>query len=161
MNQLFFLFESKVFSLISAIYVVLGTIIAFSCKNYTILMKLFVITLISLFALSFTIKDIPDDVANALKQGNVSELVKHFADKVSIKVLDQEDLLSKSQTQALIQDFFIKHKVKGYQTSHTSIVNGNQQFITGTLDTNNGKFRISILVRGSVISQFRIENDND
>lgn len=123
-------------------------------------MKLFVITLISLFSLSFNLKDITDDVANALKQGNSSELVKNFAEKISIKILNQEDLLSKSQAQAVIEDFFSKHKVKSYQTSHTSIVNGNQQFITGTLDTNNGKFRISVLVRGSVISQFRIENDN-
>jgi len=123
-------------------------------------MKLFLISLISLFSFSFTQKEITDDVANALKQGNASELVKHFSEKVSIKVLNQEDLLSKSQAQALIEDFFIKHKVKNYQTSHTSIVNGDQQFITGSLDTNNGKFRISILVRGNVISQFRIENDN-
>jgi hypothetical protein len=110
--------------------------------------------------LSFNLKDITDDVANALKQGNSSELVKNFAEKISIKILNQEDLLSKSQAQAVIEDFFSKHKVKSYQTSHTSIVNGNQQFITGSLDTNNGKFRISILVRGNVISQFRIENDN-
>ena len=123
-------------------------------------MKLFVITLISLFSLSFSLKDITDDVANALKQGNTSELVKNFAEKISIKVLNQEDLLSKAQAQAVIEDFFTKHKVKNYQTSHTSIVNGNQQFITGSLETNNGKFRISILVRGNVISQFRIENDN-
>jgi hypothetical protein len=123
-------------------------------------MKALIILFISLFSFSFTSRDITDDVANALKQGNASELVKHFAEKVSIKVLNQEDLLSKPQAQVLIEDFFSKHKVKSYQTSHTSIVNGNQQFITGALDTNTGKFRISILVRGSVISQFRIENDN-
>ena len=124
-------------------------------------MKALVILFISLFSFSFTLKDLTDDVANALKQGNASELVKHFAEKVSIKVLNQEDLLSKSQAQALIEDFFNKHKVKSYQTSHTSIVNGDQQFITGSLDTSTGKYRISILVRGNVISQFRIENDND
>lgn len=123
-------------------------------------MKALIILFISLFSFSFTSRDITEDVANALKQGNASELVKHFAEKVSIKVLNQEDLLSKPQAQVLIEDFFSKHKVKSYQTSHTSIVNGDQQFITGTLDTNTGKFRISILVRGSVISQFRIENDN-
>jgi hypothetical protein len=123
-------------------------------------MKALIILFISLFSFSFTSRDITDDVANALKQGNASELVKHFAEKVSIKVLNQEDLLSKPQAQALIEDFFSKHKVKSYQTSHTSIVNGDQQFITGALDTNTGKYRISILVRGSVISQFRIENDN-
>ena len=123
-------------------------------------MKALVILFVSLSSFSFTLRDITDDVANALKQGNASELVKHFAEKVSIKVLNQEDLLSKSQAQALIEDFFSKHKVKSYQTSHTSIVNGDQQFITGALDTTTGKYRISILVRGSVISQFRIEHDN-
>ncbi len=130
------------------------------CRKSTILMKALVILFISLFSFSFSLRDITDDVANALKQGSASELVKHFAEKVSIKVLNQEDLLSKSQAQALIEDFFNKHKVKSYQTSHTSIVNGDQQFITGALDTNTGKYRISILVRGSVISQFRIEHDN-
>lgn len=123
-------------------------------------MKALVIFFISLLSFSFTIKDLNDDVTNALKQGNTAALVKYFPDKVSIKVLTQEDLLSKAQAQTLIEDFFSKHKVKSYQTSHTSIVNSNQQFITGSLDTNNGKFRISILVRENVISQFRIENDN-
>lgn len=123
-------------------------------------MKVLVIIFIWLFSFSFTLKDITDDVTNSLKQGSATELVKNFADKVSIKILTQEDLLSKAQAQALIEDFLIKHKVRNYQTSHTSIVNGDQQFITGSLDTNNGKYRISILVRGNVISQFRIENDN-
>ena len=123
-------------------------------------MKLFVITLISVFSLSFNLKDISDDITAALKQGNSSALVKNFAEKVSLKVLNQEDLLSKAQAQVVIEDFFTKHKVKTYQTSHTSVANGNQQFITGSLETNNGKYRISILVRGNVISQFRIENDN-
>ena len=69
-------------------------------------MKTLVILFISLFSLSFTSKDITDDITNSLKQGNVPELVKKFAEKVSIKVLNQEDLLSKSQAQALIEDFF-------------------------------------------------------
>jgi hypothetical protein len=124
-------------------------------------MKALAIFLLSILSFSFAITDINDDINNGLKQGNASEIVKNFADRVSIKVLSQEDLLSKSQAQALIEDFFSKHKVKTYQTSHTSIVNGDQQFITGSLDTFNGKFRISILVRGNVISQFRIEPDNE
>lgn len=116
----------------------------------------------ALLSFSFTLSDdINEDVSVALKQGNSTGLVKLFSDKIAIKVLNQEDLLSKSQAQALIEDFFSKHKVKSYQTSHTSIVNGDQQFITGSLTTNTGNFRISILVRGNVISQFRIENDND
>lgn len=127
-------------------------------------MKSLIIILISLFSLSFSLYDLTDDIANYLKQGNTAELAKNFSDKVSIKILDQDDLLSKEQAQALIQDFFTKHKVKTYTTSHTSIVNGDQQFVTGTLETVDGKYRVSILIRTngskSLISQFRIENDN-
>lgn len=124
-------------------------------------MKSLLVILFAFVCLSFSVKDLNDDITLALKQGNTSALVKNFADKVSLKVLNQEDLLSKSQSQAVIEDFFSKNKVKSYQTSHTSIVNGNQQFVTGTLETNVGKYRISILIRGNVISQFRIEHDND
>jgi len=122
-------------------------------------MKFLAILLISLFSFSFTLEDINDEISASLRQGNTVELVKLFSDRVSIKVLTQEDLVSKSQAQAIIEDFFSKNKVKGYQTAHTSIVNGNQQFITGTIDSFNGKFRVSILVRGNLISQFRIENE--
>jgi len=124
-------------------------------------MKSLLVILFAFVCLSFSVNDLNDDITLALKQGNTSALVKNFADKVSLKVLNQEDLLSKSQSQAVIEDFFSKNKVKSYQTSHTSIVNGNQQFVTGTLETNVGKYRISILIRGNVISQFRIEHDND
>lgn len=122
-------------------------------------MKFLSILLVSLFLLSFTSKDINDDISASLRQGNTVELVKLFSDRISIKVLAQEDLVSKSQAQAIIEEFFSKNKIKGYQTAHTSIVNGDQQFITGTMDTVNGKFRVSILVRGNLISQFRIENE--
>jgi hypothetical protein len=123
-------------------------------------MKLIAAIFFSMFSL-FSLQDLNDDIAAALKQGNSAGVVKHFAEKVSIKVLNQEDLLSKAQAQAVIEEFFSKRKVKSYSTSHTSIINGNQQFLTGSLETSDGKYRISILIRGNVISQFRIEHDND
>ncbi|MBP9070254.1 MAG: DUF4783 domain-containing protein, partial [Bacteroidia bacterium] len=42
------------------------------------------------------------------------------------------------------------------QTKNTAM-----QYLTGTLETTNGKFRVSILIRRNLISQFRIENDNE
>ena len=124
-------------------------------------MKSLVILLISLFSLSFSVNDVTDDIATYLKAGNAQSLATTFADKISIKILDVEDLLSKAQAQALIEDFFLKHKVKNYTTLHSSFINTGHQFITGNLETNDGKYRVSILVRGNIISQFRIENDND
>lgn len=123
-------------------------------------MKTLVILLISILSLSFSYKDITDDISGYLKASNSKALSEIFSDKVSIKILDAEDLISKAQAQTMIEDFFTKHKVKNYTTSHSSLANGGHQFLTGTLETSNGKFRVSILVRGNIISQFRIENDN-
>jgi len=124
-------------------------------------MKSFLIILFGFLFWSFTTMDVTDDVTNSLKKGNFSELVKVFSEKLSVKILEDEDLLSKSQAQALIDDFLSKHKFKSYQALHKSVLNGEQQFITGLLDTYNGKFRVSILVRGTIISQFRIENNHE
>ncbi len=123
-------------------------------------MKSLLILLISIFSLSFIPNDITDDISISLKAGNAQALANDFADKISVKIIDVEDLISKAQAQALIEDFFTKHKVKNYTTLHSSFINTGHQFITGSLETAVGKYRVSILVRGNIISQFRIENDN-
>lgn len=120
------------------------------------------IATIALFISStFSVFDVSDDVVAALKQGKSSELVKFFDEKLSVKILNQEDLLSKTQAEANIKFFFEKHTVKNFILSHSNTVNNNVQFITGTLETNTGKYRVSILLRRNLISQFRIENDNE
>jgi ribosome biogenesis GTPase A len=122
-------------------------------------MKLFVS--IALFFFSFSAFDVTEDVVAAVKQGKSSELVKFFDEKLSVKLLNQEDLLSKAQAEANIKYFFEKHTVKNFTVTHNSSVNSNVQFITGSLETSNGKFRVSILLRRNLISQFRIENENE
>ena len=102
-----------------------------------------------------------DEIVAALKQGKTADMVKYFDEKVSIKIINQEDVLSKAQTEANLKFFFEKHTVKTFSSSHISSVNNGAQYITGTLETTNGKFRVSILLRRNLIAQFRIENDND
>lgn len=108
----------------------------------------------------FSGADVPDEIVSALKQGKSSELIKYFGEKVSVKLSNQEDVLSKAQAEANIKYFFDKHTVKAFSSSHISSMNNSAQYITGTLETSNGKFRVSILIRNNLISQFRIEDDN-
>jgi hypothetical protein len=124
-------------------------------------MKL-VVYLIAAFAglLSFG-TEVSEEIVAALRSGKASELVKHFDEKVSIKLINQEDVLSRSQAEANLKFFFEKHPVKQFSGSHVSTVNNSSQYITGMLETANGKFRVSILIRRNLVSQFRIENDND
>lgn len=103
--------------------------------------------------------DVSEDVVVALKSGKSSELVKFFDERLTVKLIDQEDLLSKAQAEANVKYFFEKHPVKNFTVSHTSTLNSTVQFMTGTLETTNGKYRVSVLIRRNLISQFRIEND--
>lgn len=124
-------------------------------------MKYLIGIIISVFSFFFTVDDVTEDTIAALKQGKVTDLIKLFDEKVSIKLINQEDVLSKSQAEANIKAFFDKHPVKTFSSSHVSSTNANFQYLTGTLETSNGKFRVSILIRRNLISQFRIENDNE
>ena len=123
-------------------------------------MKLFIHIIYLVFGL-FSVAEVSDDVISALKQGNSAALVKFLDEKVAVKLINQEDVLSKSQAEANLKYFFEKHPVKAFSSSHASSTNNSMQYITGTLETTNGKFRVSILLRRNLIAQFRIENDND
>jgi len=110
---------------------------------------------------SFIHLEVSDDVVAALKSGKAAELVKYFDEKVALKLIHQEDVLSKSQAEANLRQFFEKYPVKAFNSSHVSSKNKQAQYITGTLETGGGKFRVSILIRHELISQFRIEYDNE
>jgi hypothetical protein len=105
--------------------------------------------------------EVSDEVIAAVSKGKASDLVKYFDEKISIKIISQEDVLSKSQAEANLKFFFEKHPVKAFTSTHTSSVNNSSQYITGTLETANGKYRVSVLIRHNLVSQFRIENDNE
>jgi len=124
-------------------------------------MKLVLSIFISLFAFLFSVNDTAEDAINALKQAKVNDLIKLFDEKVSIKLLNQEDVLSKAQAEANLKAFFEKHPIKTFSSTHTSSNNPNMQFVTGNLETSNGKFRVSMLIRRNLISQFRIEFLNE
>lgn len=113
------------------------------------------------FSSFFNAFDVTDDVVAAIKGGKSSELVKFFDEKLTVKILNQEDLLSKAQAEANIKFFFEKHIIKNFTVSQSRTVNTNVQFVSGSMETANGKFRVSILLRRNLISQFRIENDNE
>src|ERR1700741_1640579 len=107
--------------------------------------------------------DVSDDITNAIKQGNAQAIAKYFNDKLDLKILDQEDVYSKAQAESVLKDFFTKHKVKSFTPSHSSANKTANQFVVGALDTSNGKFRLSFLIKKIedkyLISQFRIETE--
>lgn len=124
-------------------------------------MKLVINIFYFVFAFFFGTLEVSDDIIANIKLGKASELVKNFDEKVSIKIIDQEDVLSKSQAEANLKYFFEKHPVKNFSSVHVSNNSTTMQYLTGSLETTNGKFRVSVLIKRNLVSQFRIETDNE
>lgn len=119
-----------------------------------------------LFLLPFmAIADVADEVAAAIRKGNASEVSKHFADNVDLKVLEQENIYSKAQAELILKDFFNKHTVKSFTIVHKSVPKNDSQFAIGTLETTNGKYRVHYLMKTIIgktsVTQFRIENSDE
>jgi virulence-associated protein VapD len=106
----------------------------------------------------FLAQDIGSEIHQLYKQGKYQDLNKYFADKLTVKIIQQEDFLNKSQAEAVIKNFFDKHAFVSLQNSRLSGNPEQFQYITGTLKTNNGEFRLSILVKKNQIHQYRIES---
>jgi len=126
--------------------------------------KSVVILAMAFLSFSFTI-DVIDDIASAIRTGNPKNISKYFIENVDLKVIEQEDVYSKQQAEMILKDFFTKHPVKNYTVGHKSLSKNGSQYVVGTLETTNGKFRTYFLLKttGSetLIQQFRIETENE
>ena len=122
-----------------------------------------VLFIISFASFAFTL-DVIDDIASAVRSGNPKNISKYFIENIDLKVIDKEDVYSKPQSEMILKDFFGKHPVKSYTVAHKSDPKGGSQYVIGTLETDNGKFRIYFLIKTSgsntLIQQFRIETEN-
>jgi hypothetical protein len=119
--------------------------------------------IVSISSFAFSI-DIVDGIATAIRSGNPKNISKYFIENIDLKVIDKEDVYSKQQSEMILKDFFGKHPVKSYTIAHKSEPKSGSQYVIGTLETDNGKFRVYFLIKtaGSttLIQQFRIETEN-
>lgn len=95
---------------------------------------------------SFKAQDGVDEVIQALKSGNATELAKYFDETVEITLPDKSDSYSKAQAQLIVKDFFANNAVKGFELKHKGTSLGGYYAI-GTLLTNTGNFRTNIFLK--------------
>ena len=126
--------------------------------------SIIVLFTISLVSFAFTL-NIIDDIATAVRSGNPKNISKYFIENIDLKIIDQEDVYSKQQAEMILKDFFSKHPVRSFTVAHTSQPKAGSQYVIGTLETNNGKFRTYFLIKTTgaqtLIQQFRIEKENE
>ncbi|HEY0029526.1 MAG TPA: DUF4783 domain-containing protein [Bacteroidia bacterium] len=129
-------------------------------------MKTKAIIAVFIVSVSFAFRvDVIDDIAAAIRSGNPKNISNFFIENIDLKVIEQEDVYSKQQAEMILKDFFSKHAVKSYTVAHKSQPKAGSQYVIGTLETANGKFRTYFLIKTvgaqTLIQQFRIETENE
>jgi hypothetical protein len=87
-----------------------------------------------------------DEVATAIRSGNVTQLSSYLDNQVDITLPDKSDTYSKAQAVMVIRDFFANNGVLNFTVSHKG-VNGEAEFCIGTLKTNNGDYKTILFMK--------------
>jgi len=110
---------------------------------------------------SFTLFSSIDEVINAMKAGNSSEVAKFFDNTVELNMPGKSNSYSKSQAELVLKDFFSSNSVKTFEIIHKG-ENSGSQYCIGTLVTKVGSFRTTIFMkqRGDkqVLQEITFEN---
>jgi hypothetical protein len=100
----------------------------------------------ALFLLSFTNFFTVDDVATAIRSGNISQLSGYLDNRVDISLPDKSDTYSKSQAAMIISDFFSNNEVQNFKVKHRG-ENSGTEFCIGILQTRNGNFQTTFFMK--------------
>lgn len=124
-------------------------------------MKLFFYITTFLFSFFVSSPEINENIITAFKQSKAGDVGKYFDEKVNLKIVNQEDVLSNQQAEANLKYFFEKHTVKNFTNIKTTTISGTNYYLNGNIETSNGKFKVSIMLRRNLIAQLRIETENE
>lgn len=123
--------------------------------------SLFIGLLISCFLMAQA-PTIPDEVIQGFKDGKAETVSKFFNNSIELIINNQENIYSKTQAEIILKDFFKKNSAQSFSILHQG-GKGESKYVIGSLNTSQGKYRITILLKLSnnktYIHQLRIEKD--
>jgi hypothetical protein len=114
-------------------------------KNFTLLF-LFIPFFFSSFT-SLTATPEMDDIIAALRSGNAAQLAKYFDTRVDITLPGKTDNYSRAQAEMIMRDFFSINVVRSFQVKHTGDNKDGSKYCTGTLQTKNGNYRVTLFIK--------------
>ncbi|ALO17114.1 hypothetical protein L21SP5_03503 [Salinivirga cyanobacteriivorans] len=122
-----------------------------------------VLLLITAFHLhSQTALEMPKKLDLGIKKGDASIVARFFNENLEMAIEGDENIYSARQAEFVLQKFFRAHKPKSFYINHQG-GKTNTSYIIGTLSTENGSFKMILLLKKSDISvkihQLRIENE--
>ena len=104
-----------------------------------------------------------DDVADAIKNGNVKEVSKYFSSSVELTVLDNEGIYSIPQAEIILKNFFTQNPPKAVTINHRGSSAQGSKYAIATYECAKGKYRAYIFMKdsgsGIMIQELRFEKE--
>lgn len=117
-----------------------------------------------LWASALLAQDVPVGVVVAFKKGNSQELNKYFGEKVDLIIQSKSANVDRQLAEGTMGEFFASNRVRGFNVNHQG-KRDESSFVVGTLNTDNGNFRVNCFFRRVsnkyVINQIRIDRTNE
>jgi hypothetical protein len=128
-------------------------------KNIILIITLF----IAAPAISIAQSADSEAISQAFKTGNAKDLSRFFSPNIELKIMNKEDVYSKTQAEIILRDFFSKNPPKSYTAVHNGTSKAGAQYTIGQLVTANGTFRTYYFLKKSadsfLIQELRLEQE--
>jgi hypothetical protein len=126
--------------------------------------NIFVYSFLPALCISLNVFASPEqDINNALKAGNYSQISAYFKESVELNLPGNEGLYSKAQAELILKAFFAKNSPKNFSAKHGGESKDGSKFNIGTLETSNGTFRTYFFLKKEgeslIIKELRIEKE--
>jgi len=106
-------------------------------------------------------QDTVEDIAAYFKNGNTKDLVRSFANTVSLSISADESVYSKVQAEIVLRNFFTKHDPSDVKIQHRLDNSSNHRYIVLNLSTARGVFKVSLVMKNTegrfLITEIRID----
>lgn len=101
-------------------------------------------------------------ISAALNKGDAATLSTYFDSTVEITILDNFDMLDKSEAKQMVAKFFAQNKPAGFSLKHNgNSKNNGSEYAIGSLNAGGKQYRVFILMKEeggkSIIQQLQIE----
>ncbi len=104
-----------------------------------------------------------EEVAKAIRNGDVETLANHFDEEIELAINDEEDLYDKATAKEMLAEFFASTSPKAFKIVHSGQAKSNAQYCIGDFTTGKGVYRVSFVTKGSgddfLIQELRIEKE--
>ena len=88
-----------------------------------------------------------DRIAELIRQGNIHELSKMFAQNIEMTTPDQEDVYSTAQAEQILDKFFDRNRPRSAKVLHKVYSNPYYRFGVLIVGTDKGPYRLACTLK--------------